>query len=110
MFPVPSNISAFIICSSKATCGRDRDSMSSSKTGNSIWYCCPLCRYRMCPGCTWATIETPPPMYDDVVGTEYQHSDEDTKRTDDKQEKREGMDTKSEGKHSGSTPVPGMVE
>ena len=49
-------------------------------------------------------------MYDDIVDTEYQLSDEDTKSTDDKQEKSNGVDTKSEEKHSGSTSVPGMVE
>ena len=109
MFEVPSKISAYIICSSKIACGGNVD-MSTSMSGSSIWYSCPVCAYRVCSGCTWTTMETPPPLYEDIQDNVSQHSVEDSRSIFKKDDKKIEVDEKNQEKHSGCSPVPGMVE
>ena len=112
MFKVPSNISAYIICSSKIACGGHVD-MLPSMSGSSIWYSCPVCAYRVCSRCTWTTMETPPPLYEDIQDIQdnvSQNSVEASRTIFEKDDRKTEGYEKNQEKHSGCSPVPGMVE
>ena len=107
MIQVMNNSSPHIICSSKIAC-TDDGNKSSSMAQSSIWYSCPVCITRVCSDCTWARIETPPPKYEEIQEKSQNSTEEDNTSTIDKPNHKDAKDDVE--KHSGSTPVPGMVE
>ena len=108
MIQVTSNISPNIVCSAKLACSGNGNT-PSSMANSSIWYSCPVCTFRKCSDCTWATIETPPPNYEEIQETS-ENITEDNASTIEEPKTNDGMDDKIKEEHSGTTPVPGMVE